>query len=386
MSDICNVFGKCGGCAYLNIEYEKQLSKKTEDILKILKDSNIEIKNYEGVLSSPLIYHYRNKMEYSFGNEFKDGPLTIGLRGKGKFYDVYSAKTCKIAPEDFGKIIEFSEKFFKDLPFRNYRKHKGYLRHLVMRKGFKTNEILLNISTSSELFHSYVENWAKEILNLELEGNIVSIYHTITDAKSTVVKADKLIKLYGKDYFEEEILGIKFKVGPFSFLQTNTLGSEVLYNKVLEYLDSNAKTGLDLYCGAGTITLLMAKKLEKVVGVEIIKEAVNAAKENAKDNNVKNVEFYLGDAKDIVKQIDDKLDTIVVDPPRAGLHKNVINFIMENKFDNVIYVSCNPSNFARDMIYLKELYEIEKFVFVDMFPHTKHLESVALIKRKTTEN
>ncbi|WP_276318799.1 class I SAM-dependent RNA methyltransferase [Marinitoga lauensis] len=190
-----------------------------------------------------------------------------------------------------------------------------------MRKGFKTNEILLNISTSSEDYHSYVEKWAEEVLKLDLEGTIVSIYHTITDAKSTVVKPDELRKLYGKDYFEEEILGINFKVGPFSFLQTNTLGSEVLYNKVLEYLDDNAKTGFDLYCGAGTITLLMAKKLEKVIGVEIVKEAIKAAKENAKDNNIENVEFYLGDAKDVVKQLEDKLDTIVVDPPRAGLHK-----------------------------------------------------------------
>ncbi|WGS64947.1 23S rRNA (uracil(1939)-C(5))-methyltransferase RlmD [Marinitoga aeolica] len=382
MSNICDVFGKCGGCTYLDIDYDVQLKEKTENILKILEDSQIEIKNYEGVLSSPEIYHYRNKMEYSFGNEMKDGPLTIGLRGKGKFYDVYSAKTCKIAPKDFGKIIEFSEMFFKDLPFRNYKKHSGYLRHLVMRKGFKTNEILLNISTSSEDYHSHVEKWVNEVLKLELEGKIVSIYHTITDAKSTVVKPDELKKLYGKDYFEEEILGIKFKVGPFSFLQTNTLGSEVLYSKVLDYIDENAKTGFDLYCGAGTITLLMAKKLEKVIGVEIVKEAVEAAKENAKDNNANNVEFYLGDAKDIVKLLDEKLDTIVVDPPRAGLHKNVINFIMDNKFDNVVYVSCNPANFARDMIYLKDMYEIEKFVFVDMFPHTKHLESVAKLVRK----
>ncbi|SHE76040.1 23S rRNA (uracil-5-)-methyltransferase RumA [Marinitoga hydrogenitolerans DSM 16785] len=379
--ELCDVFGKCGGCSYLDIEYEKQLNQKTEDILKILKDSNIEIKNYEGVLSSPLIYHYRNKMEYSFGNEFKDGPLTIGLRGKGKFYDVYSAKTCKIAPEDFGKIIEFSEKFFKDLPFRNYRKHKGYLRHLVMRKGFKTNEILLNISTSSEDHHSIIGKWSEEIRNLKLEGKIVSIYHTITDSKATVVKPDNVRKLYGKDYFVENVLGINFKIGPFSFLQTNTLGSEILYSKVLDYLDKDAGIGLDLYCGAGTITLLMAKKLEKVVGVEIIKEAVNAAKENAKENNVRNVDFYLGDAKDVVKNLNMDFETVVVDPPRAGLHKNVINFIMENKFNNVIYVSCNPSNFARDMIYLKEIYNIEKFVFVDMFPHTKHLESVALLKR-----
>lgn len=381
MSNICEVFGKCGGCTYLNVDYNEQLKEKTENIIEILKNSQIQIKEYEGVLSSPDIYHYRNKMEYSFGNEMKDGPLTIGLRGKGKFYDVYSAKTCKIAPEDFGKIIEFSEMFFKDLSFRNYRKHTGYLRHLVMRKGFKTNEILLNISTSSEDYHSYIDKWSKEVLKLDLEGEIVSIYHTITDAKSTVVKPDKLRKLYGKDYFEEEILGIRFKVGPFSFLQTNTLGSEVLYAKVLEYIDENAKTGFDLYCGAGTITLLMAKKLEKVIGVEIIGEAVEAAKKNAKDNNVNNVKFYLGDAKDIVKKLNEKLDTIVVDPPRAGLHKNVINFIMENKFDNVVYVSCNPANFVRDMIYLKDMYEIEKFVFVDMFPHTKHLESVAKLKR-----
>ncbi|KAF2956850.1 23S rRNA (uracil(1939)-C(5))-methyltransferase RlmD [Marinitoga sp. 38H-ov] len=378
----CDVFGKCGGCTYLDIDYDLQLKNKTEEILKVIKDSMIEIKNYEGVLSSPLKYYYRNKMEYSFGNEIKDGPLTIGLRGRGKFYDVYSAKTCKIAPTDFGKIIEFSEKFFKDISFRNYRKHTGYLRHLVMRKGFKTNEILLNISTSSEDYHSYVEKWANEVLNLELEGKIVSIYHTITDAKSTVVKPDELRKLYGKDFFEEEILGIKFKVGPFSFLQTNTLGSEVLYSKVLDYIDENAKTGFDLYCGAGTITLLMAKKLEKVIGIEIVKEAVEAAKENAKNNKTDNVEFYLGDAKDVVKQLDEKLDTIVVDPPRAGLHKNVIDFILENKFENVVYVSCNPSNFARDMIYLKEIYEIEKFVFVDMFPHTKHLESVAKLRKK----
>ncbi|APT76771.1 RNA methyltransferase [Marinitoga sp. 1137] len=382
MENICNAFGKCGGCTYLDIDYNEQLKKKTEEILELFNESKMEIKNYEGVITSPIKYHYRNKMEYSFGNEYKDGPLTIGLRGKGRFYDVYSAKDCKIAPKDFGKIIEFSEEFFKDIPFRNYRKHTGYLRHLVMRKGFKTNEILLNIATSSEDFHSYVEKWTEEVRKIELEGNIVSIYHTITDAKSTVVRPDEVRKLYGKDYFEEKVLDLTFKIGPFSFLQTNTLGSEVLYSKVLEYLNKTAETGLDLYCGAGTITLLMAKTLKKVVGVEIIKEAVDAAWENAKNNNVENVEFYLGDAKDVVKELDIKFDSIVVDPPRAGLHKNVIKFLLDNKFENIVYVSCNPKNFVRDMIMLKELYEIENFVFVDMFPHTKHLESVALLKKK----
>ena len=384
---LCSTFDKCGGCSKLNIPYNDQLKIKEKYVFELFDQFQIVPKNYYRITPSPIVYGYRNKMEYSFGNEYKDGPIVLGLRGKKKKFDVYPTIDCKLADEDFNKIVYETNEYFrkKQVPYRNYKNHSGFLRNLSVRKGFNTKEILLNLVTSTdEQYNKELEEWRKNILKLKLEGKIVSIIQSKTESKANVVKADEMKILYGKDYFYEKIFNLTFKVGPFSFFQTNTKGAEVLYKTALSYADES-DIAYDLYCGTGTISILLAQKTKKVYAIEIVKEAVEAAKENAKLNKVNNVEFINKDVKDFVKSQEyERPDYIVVDPPRAGLHPNLIKFIKDQKFDKIIYVSCNPKTLASNLNELSEIYEVSAFHLVDMFPHTDHVESVVLMTRKSS--
>ena len=384
---LCSTFDKCGGCSKLNIPYNDQLKIKEKYVFELFDQFQIVPKNYYRITPSPIVYGYRNKMEYSFGNEYKDGPIVLGLRGKKKKFDVYPTIDCKLADEDFNKIVYETNEYFrkKQVPYRNYKNHSGFLRNLSVRKGFNTKEILLNLVTSTdEQYNKELEEWRKNILKLKLEGKIVSIIQSKTESKANVVKADEMKILYGKDYFYEKIFNLTFKVGPFSFFQTNTKGAEVLYKTALSYADES-DIAYDLYCGTGTISILLAQKTKKVYAIEIVKEAVEAAKENAKLNKVNNVEFINKDVKDFVKSQEyEKPDYIVVDPPRAGLHPNLIKFIKDQKFDKIIYVSCNPKTLASNLKELSEIYEVSAFHLVDMFPHTDHVESVVLMTRNSS--
>ena len=384
---LCSTFDKCGGCSKLNIPYNDQLKIKEKYVFELFDQFQIVPKNYYRITPSPIVYGYRNKMEYSFGNEYKDGPIVLGLRGKKKKFDVYPTIDCKLADEDFNKIVYETNEYFrkKQVPYRNYKNHSGFLRNLSVRKGFNTKEMLLNLVTSTdEQYNKELEEWRKNILKLKLEGKIVSIIQSKTESKANVVKADEMKILYGKDYFYEKIFNLTFKVGPFSFFQTNTKGAEVLYKTALSYADES-DIAYDLYCGTGTISILLAQKTKKVYAIEIVKEAVEAAKENAKLNKVNNVEFINKDVKDFVKSQEyERPDYIVVDPPRAGLHPNLIKFIKDQKFDKIIYVSCNPKTLASNLNELSEIYEVSAFHLVDMFPHTDHVESVVLMTRKSS--
>lgn len=381
---LCSTFDKCGGCSKLNIPYNDQLKIKEKYVFELFDQFQIVPKNYYRITPSPIVYGYRNKMEYSFGNEYKDGPIVLGLRGKKKKFDVYPAIDCKLADEDFNKIVYGTNEYFrkKQVPYRNYKNHSGFLRNLSVRKGFNTKEILLNLVTSTdEQYNKELEEWKENILKLKLEGKIVSIIQSKTESKANVVKADEMKILYGKDYFYEKIFDLTFKVGPFSFFQTNTKGAEVLYKTALSYADES-DIAYDLYCGTGTISILLAQKTKKVYAIEIVKEAVEAAKENAKLNKVNNVEFINKDVKDFVKSQEyEKPNYIVVDPPRAGLHPNLIKFIKDQKFDKIIYVSCNPKTLASNLKELSEIYEVSAFHLVDMFPHTDHVECVILMSK-----
>ncbi|PNR94230.1 MULTISPECIES: 23S rRNA (uracil(1939)-C(5))-methyltransferase RlmD [unclassified Petrotoga] len=382
---ICSAFEKCGGCNKLNISYDEQLKIKENRVLSLFDQYQIKPNNYHGITPSVDIYGYRNKMEYSFGNENKDGPLVLGLRGKGKKFDVYYTKDCKLVDDDFNNIVWQTREFFlkKNIPFRNYKNHSGFLRNLGIRKGLKTGEILLNLVTSLDnTYYQEVETWKEEMLNTNLKGNIVSIIQSKTESKANVVKADEMEILYGRDYFYEKIFNLTFKIGPFSFFQTNTKGAEVLYQTALSYAE-NSDVVYDFYSGTGTISLLLANKAKKVYGIEIVKEAVEAAKQNAILNNINNVEFVNKDVKDFVKQQSgtEKPDYIVVDPPRAGLHPNLIKFIKTQQFNKIIYISCNPKTLIPNLKELSDLYTISDFHLVDMFPHTDHVESVVLMTR-----
>lgn len=378
-AEVCPHFEGCGGCTMLSVDYVKQLEIKEEQVLELFEDAGIRGFEFLGVQGSPDNVGYRNKMEYTFGDEVKGGPLTLGLHKKGRHIDIQTVDGCMLVDSDFNTILKESLAFFQDaeLPYYRVVNHEGYLRNLVVRKGIHTDEIMVNIVTSSQCEFD-MSKFADMINGLELKGNVVSILHTINDGLADAVQCDEMRILYGVDYLHEEILGLKFKISPFSFFQTNTKGAEQLYTIARDFIgDHSNKVVFDLYSGTGSIGQLMAEKAKKVYGIEIIEEAVVAANENAKLNGLDNCEFIAGDVKDTVKSLDVKPDLIIVDPPRPGIHKQAIKDICDFGAKEIVYISCNPKTLVDDLKdFIGYGYMPEKVKCMDMFPNTPHLESV----------
>jgi 23S rRNA (uracil-5-)-methyltransferase RumA len=358
--------------------------------VKRLIDQVCESYEYEGILGSPVHLGYRNKMEFSFGDEVKDGPLALGLHKKGSFHDIVTTSGCKIVDEDFNRILITVLELYKELGISFYKKlsHVGYLRHLLIRRAAKTGEILVNLITSTQWESSMAEDEVlttlkERLLGLNLNGKIVGFLHTYNDSLADIVQSDRTDILFGQDYFFEELLGLKFKISTFSFFQTNSLGAEVLYSKAREYVgETKDKLIFDLYSGTGTIAQLLAPVAKKVIGVEIVEEAVEAAKENAALNGLDNCEFIAGDVLKVIDEIKEKPDLIVLDPPRDGIHPKALDKIIEYGVDRIVYISCKPTSLARDLEILKEKgYGVEKVCAVDMFPGTVHVETVVLMSR-----
>ena len=378
-AEVCPHFEGCGGCTMLSVDYAKQLEIKEEQVLELFEDAGIREFEFLGVQGSPDNVGYRNKMEYTFGDEVKGGPLTLGLHKKGRHIDIQTVDGCMLVDSDFNTILKESLAFFQDaeLPYYRVVNHEGYLRNLVVRKGIHTDEIMVNIVTSSQSEFD-MSKFADMINGLELKGNVVSILHTINDGLADAVQCDEMRILYGVDYLHEEILGLKFKISPFSFFQTNTKGAEQLYTIARDFIgDHSNKVVFDLYSGTGSIGQLMAEKAKKVYGIEIIEEAVVAANENAKLNGLDNCEFIAGDVKDTVKSLDVKPDLIIVDPPRPGIHKQAIKDICDFGAKEIVYISCNPKTLVDDLKdFIGYGYMPEKVKCMDMFPNTPHCESV----------
>ncbi len=378
-AEVCPHFEGCGGCTMLSVDYEKQLEIKEEQVLELFEDAGIRGFEFLGVQGSPDNVGYRNKMEYTFGDEVKGGPLTLGLHKKGRHIDIQTVDGCMLVDSDFNTILKESLAFFQnaELPYYRVVNHEGYLRNLVVRKGIHTDEIMVNIVTSSQCEFD-MSKFADMINGLELKGNVVSILHTINDGLADAVQCDEMRILYGVDYLHEEILGLKFKISPFSFFQTNTKGAEQLYTIARDFIgDHSNKVVFDLYSGTGSIGQLMAEKAKKVYGIEIIEEAVVAANENAKLNGLDNCEFIAGDVKDTVKSLDVKPDLIIVDPPRPGIHKQAIKDICDFGAKEIVYISCNPKTLVDDLKdFIGYGYMPEKVKCMDMFPNTPHCESV----------
>ena len=378
-AEVCPHFECCGGCTMLSVDYAKQLEIKEEQVLELFEDAGIIGFEFLGVQGSPDNVGYRNKMEYTFGDEVKGGPLTLGLHKKGRHIDIQTVDGCMLVDSDFNTILKESLAFFQDaeLPYYRVVNHEGYLRNLVVRKGIHTDEIMVNIVTSSQCEFD-MSKFADMINGLELKGNVVSILHTINDGLADAVQCDEMRILYGVDYLHEEILGLKFKISPFSFFQTNTKGAEQLYTIARDFIgDHSNKVVFDLYSGTGSIGQLMAEKAKKVYGIEIIEEAVVAANENAKLNGLDNCEFIAGDVKDTVKSLDVKPDLIIVDPPRPGIHKQAIKDICDFGAKEIVYISCNPKTLVDDLKdFIGYGYMPEKVKCMDMFPNTPHCESV----------
>lgn len=385
VSDCCEHFGVCGGCTYQSIPYEAQLDIKKNQV-KAMLDAVSNDYIFEGIIGSPEAYGYRNKMEFSFGDEYKDGPLSLGMHKRDSFYDVTAVEGCRIVDEDYRRILRASREYFADSGLKYYHKirHEGYLRHLLVRKARKTGEIMVDLVTSTQDSPDLSE-YVRLLLELELDGRIVSILNTRNDSLSDVVRNDGTDILYGRDYIYEELLGLRFKITPFSFFQTNTLGAEVLYSKTREYVGQlKDKVVFDLYSGTGTIAQVMAGVASRVVGVEIVEEAVRCAKENAAYNGLDNCEFIAGDVLKVVGELEDKPDIIILDPPRDGIHPKAIGPIIDFGVDTIVYISCKPTSLARDAaIFEQRGYKLVKACCVDMFPGTGMVETVALLSLKT---
>lgn len=434
----CPHFGLCGGCLYHNLSYEEQCRLKEEQVRRLLTPVLEEQGEwqFEGIRQSPAVYGYRNKMEFTFGDEVKDGPLSVGLHKRGGFYDIITVSGCLIMDEDYRRILAAVREYFAELglPFFHRLKHTGFLRHLLVRKGAKTGEILVALVTTSGV-DSVVKNegklpgvnktvsdqegcavgtekavlseeenisdmsgFAEMLLKLPLEGKIVGVLHMVNDSVADVVRSDETEVLYGRDYFYEELLGLRFRISAFSFFQTNSPGAEVLYSTAREFVGDlgggesaegaeeagEAKRDqvvFDLYSGTGTIAQLMAPAAKKVVGVEIVEEAVDAARENAALNGLDNCEFIAGDVLKVLDELEEKPDLIILDPPRDGVHPKALGKILAYGVEKIVYISCKPTSLARDLErFLEEGYRAERVVCCDMFPWTGNVETVCLLR------
>ncbi len=391
---VCPHFEVCGGCLYQSIPYEEQLKIKEEQVHSLI-DGVCTNPDYEfqGIKGSPLAEGYRNKMEFSFGDEYKDGPLALGMHKRGSFYDIVPTPECRIVHPDFRKILVATREFFaeQNVPFYKKLAHTGYLRHLLVRRAVKTGEILVDLVTSSQIDDredDLLNTWKEGILALDLEGTLAGILHTRNDSLADVVQNDGTDVLYGREYFYEELLGLKFKISPFSFFQTNSLGAEVLYETGRSYIgETKDKVVFDLYSGTGTIAQILAPVAKKVVGVEIVEEAVEAAKINAELNGLSNCQFIAGDVLKVLDGVEEKPDLIVVDPPRDGIHPKALPKIIAYQVPKIVYISCKPTSLVRDLVVFQEMgYVVEKVCAVDMFPSTGGIETVCLLSSQTSRH
>lgn len=431
----CPYFGTCGGCSYQTIPYEKQLEIKKNQVLDLLHPVCDGISDFvfDGILPSPKQWEYRNKMEFSFGDEVKDGPLTLGLHKKGSFYDILHVSGCRIVHPDFTKILDGVRDYCAENNLSYYHKnsHEGILRHLLVRRAESTGELLAALVTSSQYddaaMEKHLQNLADMLLKLPLQGAVTGFLHIVNDSLGDVVKSDETHIIYGKDWFMENVLGLQFRITPFSFFQTNTKGAEVLYQRARDYVlsgaagessgdgvrrgeteesdgsgvrsgeavemsgDSVPKSGLsgktvfDLYSGTGTIAQILAPVAGRVIGVEIVEEAVEAAKENAALNGLTNCDFIAGDVLKVIDEIEEKPDYIVLDPPRDGIHPKALQKIIDYGVPEIVYISCKPTSLARDLVALqKSGYRVKRVSCVDMFCSTVHVECVTLLQRKNT--
>ena len=403
----CIHAGECGGCTYQTLPYEEQLAMKASQVKKLIDDVIVpENTDYEflGIKASPRQQEYRNKMEFSFGDAYKDGPLALGMHKRGSFYDIVDVPECRIVDDDFHTVLTVTLDYFEErnLPYYHKLRHTGYLRHLLVRKAVKTGEILVDLVTTTQIAEGEEEallaGWKDALCAAAYQGTLTGVLHTRNDSVADTVKNEGTDVLFGQDHFYEELLGLRFQITPFSFFQTNSLGAEVLYETAREFIGDALPSGtdadvaehgkvvFDLYSGTGTIAQMLAPVAKKVIGVEIIPEAVEAAKENAKLNSLTNCEFIAGDVLKVIDEIEEKPDYIVLDPPRDGIHPKALEKIIRYGVPQMVYISCKPTSLARDLEVLQARgYEVKKVCCVDMFPATVHVETVILLSRKTLD-
>ncbi|MEL7655796.1 MAG: 23S rRNA (uracil(1939)-C(5))-methyltransferase RlmD [Bacillota bacterium] len=383
--EICKHNEHCGGCIYQEMPYQDQIILKGKEVLRLLEEKKISYEKYLGIEGSPKQTAYRNKMEYTFGDEIKDGEMTLGMHKKGRFMSIVTVDECQLVDSDFNEILKATLDFCnkKGYDFYHKKTHQGLMRNLIVRKGEHTGELLVNVVTSSQKEFDELD-FSKTIQTLPLQNKLVGILHTINDKIADFVYCESLNIIWGRDYYMEEIMGLKFKVSAFSFFQTNILAIEKLYTEALSLIkDLDGKTVFDLYCGTGTITQTLALRAKKAIGVEIVEEAVEAAKENARLNGLDNCEFIAGDVLQVLDQLTDKPDVIVLDPPRVGIHQKALEKIINYGVNQIVYISCNPKSLVENLSFMQYYgYKVKSIKTFDNFPNTKHIEAIVLLHRE----
>lgn len=401
-------FQEISGAPYIHVppkvqeEYKKNTTLNIfEKLAKINDISSL----YDEFISSPNHYFYRNKMEYSFSSiehdiendEELDDAFALGFKHRGTWWKVESLnKASGLFDEKWENFLCEFRKYLQStgLPCWHPPQKKGFFRHIVVRKSFANDELLINLVTSSENLKDFDAKACGDFLQKNFKGKIAGFQHTINDnvADRAKIENGKWELIFGKDHVIENLLDLDFEISMESFFQTNPKSAEKLYNKAMDYVfEGNNKLDeevvMDLFCGTGTIGQILSRRnpTVKIIGVDIVEEAIKDAKRNAKRNNIKNIEFYAADVGKFLLQYPDykdKIATIVLDPPRAGIAPKTLKKVIDLNAKRIVYISCNPSTQARDMVQLKESgYEVKKISLVDQFPHTSHIESVALLER-----
>ncbi len=386
--EVCPHFSVCGGCSLLSVSYENQLQLKKKALQDWFCKKGHEEFHTLDIVGSPVSQEYKNKMEFTFGNEEKDGALTLGMHMRNRSNSIVFVEYCRIIDEDYRKILSCTKNYFeeKNLPFYHIMHREGYLRHLVLRKGKNTGDISINLVTTTQITFDLSE-YVQKLLQLNTDGKIRGILHTENDSFSDALIPEKVNCLYGDMIFRDKVLEKEFNISPFSFFQTNTKGAEVLYTQVRRVVKQalqgrEEETIFDLYSGTGTIGILLSDIAKKIISIELIEEAVDMARENAEQNGVKNVEFVAGDVAKEVGKREERPYLIVLDPPRSGIHPKAMADILQFQAEKIVYVSCNPKIFADELTIFKKIgYQVTEKIAIDQFPNTNHVESVVLMSK-----
>lgn len=381
---VCPVSKSCGGCQIQEMKYESQLEFKKNKV-----KNNIErigkLKGFDifDTIGMDYPYEYRNKSQFPVGKD-KDGEIITGFYA-GRTHSIIPCLDCKIGIKENKEILKIVLEHMKENNISPYNEldNSGDIRHILIRKGFKTGEIMVSIVVNGKKLN----NSDKLVEKLVKINGMTDISINVNREKTNVILGKKIIQLYGNGYISDYLDGVKFQISPLSFYQVNPIQTEVLYNKALEYAGlTGNEIVMDLYCGVGTISLFLAKAAKKVIGVEIIKEAIDDAKENARINEIKNAEFYVGKAEEVIPRLYEengiKADVVVVDPPRKGCDKKLLDTIIQMNPEKVVYVSCDSATLARDLnILCENNFVLDKVQPVDLFPHSVHVETIVALHR-----
>ncbi len=376
----CPVAKKCGGCQFQGMAYTEQLKKKQKIEENLLKS----FCKVEPIIGMEDPYYYRNKVHAAFGRD-RRGNIISGTYQYGTHY-IVPVEECLIEDQKCQEVIRTIRGMLKSFKIKTYDEDTGYglLRHVMVRRGFKTGEIMVVLVLGSPILPSK-NNFVKALRKAHPE--ITTVVLNINDKRTSMVLGEREQTLYGPGFIKDDLCGCRFRISPKSFYQVNPVQTEILYQTAIDFAGLNGKESvIDAYCGIGTISLVAAKHAKKVIGVELNGDAVRDAKINAKENRITNVEFRKGDAGEFMEAMaarGEKADVVFMDPPRAGSDEKFLSSVAKLAPKKVVYISCNPETMARDLKFMKKTgYEVKKIQPVEMFPFTEHLETVALLTRK----